>query len=183
MEGLGKVDPRLNIDGKGTAIHILQGIDPSLYGSIVNGASLINAGMVAGGGFSDFITKSNFDSHLYTFTFAPGVTISNLSLHMLDFGDFNPSGNSSHVATMTAYDASNVAVSSQQLSYTTVGNISPVYGDLLVTGDAINAAPGQPGNWTWNVSGSGIVRVVLEFGVGYDPNIGFDLLSFSLGCQ
>jgi hypothetical protein len=182
VEGLGVVDPRLNIDAKGTAVHVLQGSNPSVYGSIVNGISVINAGMVAGGGFSDFITKSNFAPHLYTFTFAPGITISNFSLHMLDFGDFNPTGSSSHVVTMTAYNASNVAVSSQQLSYTTVGNISPVYGDLLISGDAIDASPGQPGDWTWNVSGSGIVRVVLEMGAGYDPNVGFDLLRFSLGC-
>lgn len=143
VEGLGRVDPRLNIDAKNTAIDVLQGIDPSVYRSLVDGDPVISAGMVAGGGFSDYITKSNFDAHLYTVTFAPGVTISNFLLHMLDFGDFNPSGNPSHIVTMTAYDASNVAVSSQQLNYTTVGSISPVYGD------AINAAP-QSGNWTWN---------------------------------
>jgi len=63
-----------------------------------------------------------------------------------------------------------------------VGGISPVYGNLSISGDAISATPGQPGNWTWNVSGSGIVRVVLDFGGGYDPNIGFDVLLFTIEC-
>jgi hypothetical protein len=101
---------------------------------------------------------------------------------MLDFGDYNPTGSTSTLVTITAYNASNVAVASQQLSYTAVGLISPLYGNLAITGDAISAIPGQPGNWTWNVSGSGIVRVVLDFGVGYDPNIGLDLLSFTVEC-
>ena len=183
MEGLGVVDPRLNIDAKGTAIHVVEGALPSVYASNVNGAPLFNAGMEAAGGFSDPVTQATQGAHLYTFTFAPGVSISNFSLHMLDYGDFNPTGSSSHVVTMTAYNASNVAVSSQQLSYTTVGTISPVYGDLLVSGDALSATPGQPGNWTWNVSGTGIVRVVLEFGAGHDPNIGLDIIGFSIECQ
>jgi hypothetical protein len=182
VEGLGTVDPRLNIDAKGRADHVLEGAAPAVYASTVNGAPLFNAGMVAGGGFSDPMTKASLGAHQYTFTFAPGVTISNFSLHMLDFGDFNPTGSASHLVTMTAYNASNVAVSSQQLSYTTAGNISPVYGDLAVSGDAISASPGQPGDWTWNVSGTGIVSVNLEFGAGHDPNIGFDLLSFTVDC-
>jgi len=45
------------------------------------------------------------------------------------------------------------------------------------TGDA-TASPGQPGNWTWNISGSGITKVILDFGDGYDPNIAFDNLSY-----
>jgi hypothetical protein len=183
VEGLGAVDPRLNIDAKGTAIHVVQGAAPSVYASTVNGAPLFNAGMVAAGGFSDSISQAAQQAHLYTFTFAPGITINNFSLHMLDYGDFNPTASSAHVVTMTTYNASNVAVSSQQLSYTTVGGISPVYGNLAISGDAIDASPGQPGNWTWNVSGGGIVRVVLEFGAGFDPNIGLDIISFSIECQ
>lgn len=183
VEGLGAVDPRLNIDAKGTAVHVLEAADPGVYGSAVNGVPVLNAGMVAGGGFSDPTTQLATQAHLYTFTFAPAVSITNFSLHMLDYGDLNPTGDTSHVVTMTAYNASNVVVSNQQLSYNTVGTISPVYGDLLISGDAISATPGQPGNWTWNVSGTGIVRVVLEFGAGYDPNIGLDLLSFTVDCS
>jgi hypothetical protein len=179
VEGLGAVDPRLNIDARGTAVHVREAMDPAVYGAIVNGTIVYNAGMVTGGGFSDPTTVRAVQAHQYTFTFAPGVAVSNFSLHMLDYGDYNPTGNSSHVVTMTAYNANGGVVTSQELSYTTVGTISSVYGDLLVSGDVLTAAPGQPGNWTWNVSGNGIVRVVLDFGVGYDPNIAFDSLSFT----
>jgi hypothetical protein len=83
---------------------------------------------------------------------------------------------------MTAYNTSNAVISQQQIDYTSVGNVSPLYGNLILTGDAIDAIPGQPGNWTWNVSGSGIVKIVLEFGAGYDPNIAFDILTFTTEC-
>jgi hypothetical protein len=53
---------------------------------------------------------------------------------------------------------------------------------LVFNGDAVAAPLGQPGNWIWNVSGNGIVKIVLEFGAGYDPNIAFDLLSFNVVC-
>jgi hypothetical protein len=179
VEGLGTVNPYLNIDAKDTAVHILEATDPAVYASTVNGAPLYNAGMVASGGFSDPTIHTLSQPHQYIFTFAPGVSVSNFSLHMLDFGDYNPTGSTSTVVSMTAYNASNVVVASQQLSYTSVGGISSLYGDLSISGDALSAIPGQPGNWTWNVSGSGIVRVVLEEGSGYDPNVGFDLLSFT----
>ena len=179
VEGLGTVHPYLNIDAKDTAVHILEATEPAVYASTVNGAPLYNAGMVASGGFSDPTIHTLSQPHQYIFTFAPGVSVSNFSLHMLDFGDYNPTGSPSTVVSMTAYNASNVVVESQQLSYTSVGGISPQYGDLSISGDALSAIPGQPGNWTWNISGSGIVRVVLEEGSGYDPNVGFDLLSFT----
>ncbi|HXQ34379.1 MAG TPA: hypothetical protein VN843_10230 [Anaerolineales bacterium] len=178
IEGMGMVAPNLNIDAIGTAVHILQGAPPAVYAANVNGVLTGNGGMVADGGFSDQATKLALQAHSYTFTFAPGVSVSNLSLHMLDFGDFNPTGSASHIVTMTAYNAGNVVVSTHQLNYTTVGNNSSLYGNMLVAGDATAAQPGQPGNWTWSVSGSGIVRVILQFGAGFDPNVGFDLLSF-----
>jgi len=180
VEGLNAVAPGLNIKAKATAIHIVQGAAPAIYGSAAAGQSPINGGMVAGGGFSDQITQVALQAHQYTFTFAPGLSINNFSLRMLDYGDFNPTSSTSHLVTMTAYNASNVAVDTHQLSYSTVGNNSSLYGNMLVAGDARAAIPGQPGNWIWNVSGSGIVRIVLEFGVGFDPNIGFDTLTF---CQ
>jgi hypothetical protein len=187
VEGLGKVAPYLNIDAKGTAVKVAQTIDPLIYFA-PNGTGNINGGLVADGGFSDETSKNNLQPHLYTFTFAPGVSVTNFSLHMLDFGDWNYQRTSEHLVTMTAYDASGQEVlgAKEVLSYTTpaleVPRTSSLYGDLYFTGDAVTAPPGQPGNWIWNVSGSGIVRVVLEFGVGYDPNIAFDQLSFTTEC-
>jgi hypothetical protein len=187
VEGFGVVAPNLSIDAKGTAIKILEAADPMLYKALSGtGLPAINNGGVAvNGGFSDQATQSLNQAHLYTFTF-PGTSVSNFSLHMLDYGDLNPTRAESHYVSMTAYNATGDVVSKQELSYTTPGEVLPsnsnLYGDMRLAGDALNASPGQPGNWTWNVSGSGIVKVVLEFGVGFDPYIGFDTLMFTIDC-
>lgn len=172
--------PGLNIDAKGKAIKILEGTQPATFGASTNNA-LLNGGLTGDGGFSDLITQSSIQPHLYTFTFAPGTTVSSFSVRMLDFGDLDPTLSTAHYAKMTAFNASGVEIGRQELNYnTTSPYFSPVYGSLFVAGDAINAQPGQPGKWTWKVNGSGITKVVLEFGAGFDPNIGFDTLSF---CQ
>ena len=181
IEGLGAVVPNLNIDAVGTAVRIISGAEPTIY--VAPSGGLINNGISASGGFSDKVTQTAQQAPLYNFTFTPGMTVSNFSLHMLDFGDFNPTNSSDHYVSMTAYDVNGLVVDKQELSYTTSGWISTTYGHLLVTGDAISSVPGQPGNWIWNVSGSGIVRVVLEFGIGFDPNVGFDTLSFTPTCS
>jgi len=74
-------------------------------------------------------------------------------------------------------------VTSQQLSYTTdAAFVSPAFGNLLVSGDAETALPQQPGNWTWDISGTGIVRIALNFGAGHDPNMGLDIIGFTVEC-
>ena len=186
VEGLGAVAPYLNIDAKGTAVRVLQAAQPAIYRA-PNDAGVINGALVADGGFSDVTTQIARQAHLYNFTFAPGVSVTNFSLHMLDYGDWNPNVSTSHEVSMTAYDANGNVVSQEVLSYTTPASPAPrsssLYGDLWLNGDAASAPLGQPGNWIWNVSGNGIVRVVLQFGVGYDPNIAFDLLSYSIVCH
>jgi len=190
VEGLGVVAPYLNIKAKRTAIHVAQATGPFAYVA-PNDGGVTNGGLVANGGFTDIDTKNAGEAHLYTFTFAPGVAITNFSLHMLDYGDLNLPPNlpaeTSHYTSMIAYDANGNVMSKQELSYTTPPDKNPrsssLYGDLRFNGDAASAPVGQPGNWIWNVSGNGIVKVVLEFGVGYDPNIAFDLLSFSIVCH
>ena len=106
---------------------------------------------------------------------------------MLDYGDWNPSLATSHAVSMTAFNANGDVVAKQELSFTSPGVASPhnsdLFGDLSMTGDAITASTGQPGNWTWNVYGNGIVRVELEFGDGYDPAVGFDTLTYTAECQ
>jgi len=182
VEGLGVVAPYLNIDAVGTAVKVAEGVNPLVYGAPNVAAYTVNGGVTASGGFSDAVTKNALQPHLYTFTFAQGVSVSNFSLHMLDYGDYNPSNSPTHLVTLTAYDLSNAVVQQHVLDFTSVGNSSPEYGNLLETGDAIDAVAGEPGNWTWNISGTGIVRIVLEFGAGYDPNIALDLLSFTTEC-
>lgn len=186
VEGLGVVAPNLNIDAdastNATAVKIAQGVQPTVYNATGSGTLVSNGGIVAGGGFSDRVTQQAGQAHRYTFTFTPGVTVTNFVLQMLDFGDLNPTLSTNHLVTLTAYDSSNAIVNRQQLSYTTLAESLPtssnIYGNLQITGDAHSGFPGQPGNWTWDVSGNGIVRIVLEFGAGYDPNLGFHLLSF-----
>jgi hypothetical protein len=181
VEGLGVVAPHLIIDAIGTAKRISSGVAPFVFGA-PNTTFATNNGLAANGGFSDVDTRNAVQPHSYTFSFTPDVSVSEFSLHMLDYGDYNPSGSPSSVATMTAYNVSNGVVAQQVLDFTNVNLQSPEYGDLLIAGDAITATPGQPGNWTWNVSGTGIVRIVLEFGAGYDPNIAFDTLTFTTEC-
>jgi len=186
VEGMGMVVPNLNIDGKGTAAKILPDTDPVVYFAPNATLATSNGNLLPGGGFSDVSTRNLGQAHLYTFTFAASTSVSNFTLHMLDYGDLNPSRSINHYVSMTAYNASGVVVGKQELQYTSSAEVSPhsssIYGDLQVSGDANDAEPGEPGNWTWNVSGTRIVKVVLEFGAGFDPNIGFDTLKFTTSC-
>ena len=187
VEGMGVVAPDLNIDAIGTAVKIMEGVDPSAYTVNVNGETIINGGLVPGGGFSDIETRLAILAHQYTFTFASGVSASHFSLHMQDYGDWNPTASTSHQLSATAYDINGFIVSRQEINYTTPGVTSPtsssIFGDLSITGDAATASPGDLGNWTWNLYGTGIVKVVLEFGEGYDPAFGLDLLSYTTDCD
>jgi len=191
VEGLGAVAPHLEISTDGDAVRVAQGVPPMAYLS-PNDLGFFNSGTVKDGGFS-FITLQNSnapDSREYTFSFAPGVAISNFSLHMLDFGDLNMPLNlppeTFHQAIMQAY-AGNTMVDSQELSYNTPAIRNPRestnnYGDLRINGDAVSSPHGMPGNWTWEVSGNGITRVVLSFPEGYDPNVTFTRLTYSIPC-
>jgi hypothetical protein len=186
IEAIGAVAPGLKIDAKGTGVKVARELEPIQYVANQGSASIANGFLADGGGFSDSVTRNAGQPHLYTFSFASGTTVSNFSLRMLDFGDLNPTASTDHYVSMTAYNGFGEVVSKQEISYTTLAVTLPEssdkYGDLSVTGDA-SALPGQLGNWTWNVSGSGIVRVVLEFGVGFDPNIAFDTLTFTIQCE
>jgi hypothetical protein len=183
VEGPGTAAQYLNIKAERQAVRVLQATAPRVYIAPNDNADA-NGGLIADGGFSDLLTQKAKEPHHYTFTFDPGISVTNFSLHMLDYGDYNPSLDTSHYVSMTAYDAGNNVVSREELNYTTPAELRPrsssSYGDLWFNGDAVSAPLGQPGNWTWSVSGSGIVKVVLEFGAGYDPNIAFDQLYFTI---
>jgi hypothetical protein len=110
---------------------------------------------------------------------------------MLDYGDLNQALATNHLVRLSAYRANQVTpFVIQELSYTTdppdrAPRSSSKYGDLWFSGDAVSARGGipdtqQPGNWTWEISGIGIHHIILSFPEGYDPNIAFDLLSFTV---
>ena len=178
VEGMGKVALDLDINALfGDAVKIETGAAPVAYTS--NG--VINQGLAPGGGFADV----DATVERYTFTFAPGVTVSEFSLRMLDFGDDNPNLNETdHFVKMTARSANGMILSRQQLRYITNEGttFAPLngWGELVNgAGDAANALPGEPGRWTWTVSASGISTVELQIHrLGDDPFIGFDSLSY-----
>lgn len=176
VEGMGVVAPNLNIKAKGLAIKIAQGVQPFVYGA-PNKQQIINGGLAVGGGFSDQVTQLAKQAHLYVFTFAPGTSVSQFSVRMLDYSDLNPTKSATHTVVLTGFNAANGVVARQIFSFT-----SPTFGDLKITGDAITALPGQPGRRVMRISGRGIIRIVLRFGVGYDPNVGFDTLRFTTEC-
>ena len=191
VEGMSKVAANLNIDAtspgnpNALAVKVAQAQAPTVYFG-PNDVGGVNGGLVADGGFSDVSTRNLRGAHEYTFTLAPGVTINNFTLHMLDYGDLNQQQIASHRVTMTAYDVhgNEVPGAVQELSYTTPAEKNPrssdLYGDLWFSGDAVSATFGLPGNWTWNISGPGITKVVLAFPEGHDPNVAFDLLAYTI---
>ncbi|MCB0482830.1 MAG: hypothetical protein KDC83_15480 [Flavobacteriales bacterium] len=183
VEGLGTVHPNLNISTSGNAVAVVENQDPRAYGAPNGDGSIPNGGVdILGSGFSDIE-----QSHDYTFTFSPDVTIDFFSIQMLDYGDFNPVHATEHTVTLAAYDATDSLVDSHVLSFTSDGQSLPVSGsagDLWLTGDAVSAVPGEPGNFTFVVTGNEIVRVALEFtselGPGAtDPNFALAILCFS----
>ena len=182
IEGASTVYDYLNIDAVGgDAVFQLSGVTPNLYGAPNGVTSVVNGCMDLTGGFGD-----EDRVHEYIFTFGDGKSVSEFSLHMLDFGDLNPGHATHHLVTMTAYSdvAGTVEVDTDILEYNsdskTNPTTSPEYGNLYLTGDACTATTGQPGNWTWEVSGTGIVRIELTVNEGRDPNIAFDLLCFTI---
>jgi hypothetical protein len=193
VEGLGTVHPDLNIDAVGTAVAIRDGVEPAVYGAPNGGGSITNNGIDAViDGFSDDVTQNANGAHEYTFTFTPGTTVEQFSLRMLDFGDWNPATPTAttHTVTITAYDGVTV-IDTHILTYTSNGtslpSTSPEYPgkDLYIIGDAIGADPDadpqEPGNFTFEVTGTGIDKVELIMNPsGRDPNVGFDNLCFTI---
>ena len=202
VKGMDKVVTGLDIESLDTT-HEVEVIAPDVLPKAYDaGSGTINAGLDPGfGGFSD-VTAAGANPgkpgavHHYIFNFAKPV--SNFTLRMLDFGDFNPPVNgqfaTDHSVTIQAFSdrigSSNALVDQQSLQYSTKcetkdpmnPTCSDLYGDLQITGDAVLSAGGKPGNWIWHVSGPGILMVKLDEGMGFDPNIGFDLLSFTTTC-
>ena len=192
VEGLGAAAPDLNIKARNQAVHIASGKGPLIYVSGPNG-SIRNGGIDPTlDGFGDYTTHVNELAPLYTFTFAPGITVSDFTLRMTDFGDFNPhpvnvNNNLHHVVTLQGYDASGnpIAGVTQVLQFdsspTSIYS-STQFGNLLLSGDALTNPPVPPGNYTWHVKGKAIAKLVLTFSVNYDPNVGFTALGLTTFC-
>lgn len=175
VEGLGTVHPFLNISSAGDAVTLIEGQMPANYGAPNGPGSISNGGIVAGG-FGD-ITRG----HDYSFSFVPGMTVSQFTVQMLDYGDFNPVLASSHEVALVGFDASGAEVNRDTLVFASDGTGNPAA--LQLSGDAVSAQPGEPGNRTYTVSGSGISRVEIQYlsdglPVPSDPNHGLAVLCF-----
>ncbi len=193
IEGLGVVAPDLNIDAKGTAKRIAAGGPPAAYGAISPSGPVMNGGLSPlGGGFTDLDAHAVKGAHHYAFVFT--TPIKDFSLHMLDFGDYNPTLSTTHTVIMVASRADNSQADQQVLTYTTPAMGSPTssdkYGNLRISGDALlgltascSGTSGCPGDWLWHMSSTtGFTRVRLDFTAGWDPNVGFDKLTYVTYC-
>jgi hypothetical protein len=175
VEGLGAVHPHLNITSvpwafspsctAGTAAVIEEG-NPFPFASYGTAGSYPNGCLNGTHGYGD-ASACVLD---YDFTFAPGVSVTCFSFRMLDYGDLYPFGTGAHQVDVTAYDAANNVVDTDQLA---------VFGPVqALAGDACDAGPNDSGNHLFTVTGAGIVKVTLRFDASPDPNVGFDDISF-----
>ncbi len=168
------------------AISMRSGENPAAYGapnSACGGDPILNGGMdPVDGGFADNIAKENGDAHEYRFEFES--IVKGFYLRMLDNGDFNPNRGNDFSSSMTAFDAALSSVANADLSFDAAEQTNPRssadFGDLTCgAGDAVDAEPGEPGNYLWSVVGDGINSVELKMNDGgnaWDPNIAFDTL-------
>jgi hypothetical protein len=174
VEGLGVLHPLLNVStSTGNAVALAEGVDPFAYRG---GNGISNFGMGALGGFAD-----SDKVHDYTFSFAPDATVSDFTLQLLDYGDYNPVGAIEHSVTAVAYNANNETVSTQTLFFESDGHINES-DELWITGDS-TAPLGNPGNFLFALSGNNITRVELNYssdlGDGAsDPMHGLAVLCF-----
>ncbi|MEM7119340.1 MAG: hypothetical protein AAF614_43395 [Chloroflexota bacterium] len=150
VEGLGAVHPLLDIQSPGDAQVVVEGELPAAFGSL----GVVNGGLGPENGFTD-ITRG----HEYSFIFAPGADVGYFSLHMIDFGDYNPAMVTEHRATLTAYDVNDEVVAVDSMVFVTDGT------PLGATGDAFRAQPGEPGNFQFHLADetNSIARVELRF--------------------
>lgn len=184
-EGLGAVHPLLNINASNGQATVIGERDNKPFVAYATSGSQIPHGClgnpggfkrdgksVYGRGFADDQKKNDF-----IFTFKPNTTVTKFSILMLDFGDLNPSHATQHEVEMVAFDAKGTQVDKKVLSFNTAAvDNPPAYSEA---GDACLAQPGQPGNYTFTVSGQGITKVRLHPVSGIDPNVAFDNISFT----
>lgn len=162
VEGLGTVHPDFDIHTTGTAVVVAEDQAPIAYRAS-NVDKLVNGGLGSGGGFTD-----TAHTHDYVITFAPDVAAGEVSLKMLDFGDWNPGGAKMHQAALVAYDADNNVIDTHMLEFTNNGAAQPrrsSMGDLFIIADAVTAYDGEPGRMMYRVvsNGPAIARVELHF--------------------
>ena len=178
IEGAGTLLPYLTISSSGDVVVLEDGNSISVtYGAPNDPAHPENPSR-KNGCIGTLISEYGFGdlsrNHDYTFTFTSGVTVDSFSLRMLDFGDYFKYGGNTHTIKMTAYDADNTIVDFNQLTVSGLRDL--VKGDACTADSQLN----EPGNYVFEVTGSGIVRVEIQPVISIDPNIGFNDLCFTI---
>lgn len=150
-------------------------------------------------GLLDARKKVNRDNQ-FTFEFTEDP-VSNFSLKLADYGDYNPGKATSHYAALVAYDAFGREIMRDEISHTTKKptpaptpaqrslNLSTNRKTLGAAGDYCLAQEGEPGNYTFTVRGDAIAKVELVFennsgGIyggarSSDPNIAIAAICFT----
>lgn len=187
VEGLGTLHSHLNLVStasgmdpltKTTAVLVEEGAAPRAYTATINNGCLADPGGTADGssgahGFSD--TEATIDGpripHAYELDFAENSAVEDVSVLMLDHGDFLQEGDFPISVTLTAYDVNGDVVD------THVETVD----SRTSAGDACGITSSDPGVATLEVSGSGITRLTLEQSSdGWDAGVAFDDITFTL---
>jgi len=204
-EGMNTVFPGLNIyaqleaqvngDGNKSVVVIEEEKSPRAYGSGPLGAqSVLNGCLGPDKGIGIPRNESPLDNDLYSFVFQfdEGICVNYFSLNTLDCGDYDPEVLLEHSIALVAYDELNQPITSDVHIYTT-HEVDPVPHNPLNPdfdpdpnvynndpGDACRSTSGEPGNYTYVVSGHRINKVVLEIKQknGVDPFFGIRNICF-----
>jgi hypothetical protein len=189
--GQGVVHPLLNIETSGgnDVFALRELVAPVAFGG--GAQNFANYCLGPDGGFADLgNTTFHYTTKNHQYAFAFTSSISEFTIRMVDWGDFLPYGGNvdqTYAVTMTAYNAANDVVDTDTVQFTssstaTSNRPSNEFGPLGTSGDACLATAGQPGNYTFHVQGSGIVRVTLSprDRPSTDPNIAFSNLGFTI---
>ncbi len=192
VEGLGTVHDLLEIDAThGDGIMVTEGGSHTAYGAWVKetGKHSVKNGGAGAGAFADQGKNNSF-----SFSFAPDVTVSNFSLEMLDYGDWNPEKATKHGVYLTAFNAVGDLIDQFSLEHQTGASQNDVANNIYkartvgLAGDAFESTSASNfGETLLSVAGEGISRVELTFannsqkraGQSSDPNIAFRALSFT----
>lgn len=198
VKGLATIHPLLAVGATQDVQTAVESASPIAYGGNLNGVpNAVNAcigstwsaaGFFAVGSPPSF--SSNSRIHDYVFTFAPGITVSELTLRLADWGDNLPFGacpDNTCGAGIVAYDASDLELDRDELTFTSAsavisGRPTDEFGSLATAGDACQATAGQPGNVTFTVAAAGIAKVAFAFHnkPSEDPLVGFNGLAFEV---
>jgi len=201
VEGLGTVHADLNIDSATENIVLIKTgvgtVGDGKWGYNTTPSAIVN-GCLPSGVYGIADGDDDVDEG-FEVTFG-GNTVSSFSIVMLDYGDYFPHAASyasplTHTIKLVGYDAGDVMVDDDVLTFTSTGGGSTMrtctshtwaFGgtSLSVAGDACpaRALNQSPGRWQFTVTGTGIAKVAVEF-VGdqsVDSGVGWDNISFEI---